>query len=152
VCSARRMINYTERLTLLMQDVVSRVPALSFIEWRRARLRAIRTSNAEVRSRRAIVSAFRELPLGITSGATVDARADPPIGVVRHEIPVVTVRHARRQVHRSRRAARFSTSRSINRGRKSFYPGADPWIAKLDTSCTSSFTSIRTRGHPAHRA
>src|SRR3981081_4108638 len=26
------MINYTERLTLLMQDVVSRVPALSFID------------------------------------------------------------------------------------------------------------------------
>ena len=27
-----RMINYTERLTLLMQDVVSRVPTLSFID------------------------------------------------------------------------------------------------------------------------
>ena len=26
------MMNYTERLTLLMQDVVSRVPALSFID------------------------------------------------------------------------------------------------------------------------
>ena len=26
------MINYTERLTLLMQDIVSRVPALSFID------------------------------------------------------------------------------------------------------------------------
>ena len=26
------MINYTERLTLLMQDLVSRVPTLSFID------------------------------------------------------------------------------------------------------------------------
>jgi len=29
------MINYTERLTLLMQDVVSRVSALSFIDMSR---------------------------------------------------------------------------------------------------------------------
>ena len=28
----RRMINYTERLTLLMQDIVTRVEALSFID------------------------------------------------------------------------------------------------------------------------
>ena len=34
------MINYTERLTLLMQDIVSRVPTLSFIDMsRRAGLR-----------------------------------------------------------------------------------------------------------------
>jgi len=26
------MINYTERLTLLMQDIVARVPTLSFID------------------------------------------------------------------------------------------------------------------------
>ena len=42
---ATRMINYTERLTLLMQDIVSRVPTLSFIDIaRRARVRAVRAA------------------------------------------------------------------------------------------------------------
>ena len=41
------MMNYTERLTLLMQDVVSRVPALSFID---------------VTSSRMILDAARSLP------------------------------------------------------------------------------------------
>jgi len=129
------MINYTERLTLLMQDIVSRVPALSFISMGDVLVfaRAGR-SNAE--------GAF----------ATCHCLTLPP------SEPGYYFWRDRKSHQLTRRSEWFVTKspkvsigtrdikymisfalprfcdQSLDRSRKErFYPGADPWIAKLDT-------------------
>ena len=131
------MINYTERLTLLMQDIVRRVPTLSFIDIaRRARVRARRPIERRGRVRDLpLPHACRRASRATTSGAIARRGTHhAPLGVVRHQV-------AGR--HRSARAPikymiSFALPRfcdqSLDRSRKErFYPGAEPWIAKLDT-------------------
>ena len=82
------MINYTERLTVLMQDVVSRVPALSFIDMRDVLVfaRAGR-SNAE-----GAFATCHCLTLPASEPGyyfwrdRTTRRADAPLGVVRHQV------------------------------------------------------------------
>ena len=129
------MMNYTNRLTLLMQDVVSRVPELSFIDMADVLVfaRAGR-SNAEGafatchcltlppsepgyyfwrdRSTQALT---RRSEWFVTKSPTVNIGARDIKYMISFALP------------------RFC-DQSLDRSRKEkFYPGADPWIAKLDT-------------------
>jgi hypothetical protein len=129
------MMNYTNRLTLLMQDVVSRVPELSFIDMTDVLVfaRAGR-SNAEGafatchcltlspsepgyyfwrdRSTQALT---RRTEWFVTKSPTVSVGARDVKYMISFALP------------------RFC-DQSLDRSRKEkFYPGADPWIAKLDT-------------------
>jgi len=129
------MINYTERLTLLMQDVVSRVPALSFIDMGEVLVfaRAGR-SNAE--------GAFATchcltLPASepgyyfwrdrstqaLTRRSEWFVTKSPTVSIGGHDVKYML----------SFALPRFC-DQSLDRSRKErFYPGAEPWIAKLDT-------------------
>ena len=129
------MINYTERLTVLMQDVVRRVPTLSFIDMADVLVfaRAGR-SNAE--------GAFA------TCHCLTLPPSDPGYYFWRdrstHHItrrsewfvtrsPVVTVGPRTIKYMISFALPRFC-DQSLGKSRKErFYPGADPWMAKLDT-------------------
>ena len=111
------MINYTERLTLLMYDIVTRVPTLSFIDIADVLVfaRAGR-SNAE--------GAF----------ATCHCLTLPP------SEPGYYFWRDRATKAITRRSEWFVTKSPVvtvgtrERSRKELlYPGADPWIAKLDT-------------------
>jgi len=129
------MMNYTNRLTLLMQDVVSRVPELSFIDMADVLVfaRAGR-SNAEGafatchcltlppsepgyyfwrdRSTHALT---RRSEWFVTKSPTVNIGARDIKYMISFALP------------------RFC-DQSLDRSRKEkFYPGAEPWIAKLDT-------------------
>jgi hypothetical protein len=129
------MINYTERLTLLMQDVVSRVPALSFINMADVLVfaRAGR-SNAE--------GAFA------TCHCLTLPASEPGYYFWRDRTTKVLTRRSEWFVTKSpsvsigTRDVKYMLSftlprfcdQSLDRSRKEkFYPGADPWIAKLDT-------------------
>ena len=92
-----RMLNYTERLTLLMQDVVSRVPTLSFIDMRDVLVfaRAGR-SNAEGAFATCHCLSCRQRAGLLLLARSHDAGADAPLGVVRHEVAGGDDRHARR--------------------------------------------------------
>ena len=129
------MINYTERLTLLMADIVRRVPALSFIDMADVLVfaRPGRT-NAE--------GAFA------TCHCLTLPQSEPGYYFWRdratHQItrrsewfvtksPIVTVGPRTVKYMVSFSLPRFC-DQSLDRSRKEkFYPGADPWIAKLDT-------------------
>ena len=142
VCSAgttvqarNRMINYTERLSLLMEDIVARVPALSFIDMADVLVfaRAGR-SNAEGAFAtchclslpasepgyyfwrdRTTKRITRRSEWFVTKSPTVTLAARPIKYLVSFALP------------------RFC-DQSLDRSRKAkFYPGADPWMAKLDT-------------------
>ena len=119
-----------------MQDIVARVPTLSFIDiGRRARLRARRAARTpRARSPPATASRCRRASRAITSGAIARRGASP------------AARNGSSPSRRSSRSARatikymisFALPRfcdqSLDRSRKErFYPGAEPWIAKLDT-------------------
>ena len=87
------MINYTERIALLMQDVVSRTPALSFIDLREVLVFG-RFGRPDAEGR------VRDLPLPDAAGDRAgllllarprDRRADAPVRVVRHQDPEVRV-------------------------------------------------------------
>lgn len=129
------MINYTERLTLLMQDIVSRVPTLSFINTADVLVFARSgRSNAEGafatchcltlpasepgyyfwrdRASRRIT---RRSEWFVTKSPTVSLGGRPIRYMVSFALP------------------RFC-DQSLDRSRKEkFYPGAAAWIAKLDT-------------------
>ncbi len=131
------MINYTERLTLLMQDIVSRVPALVVHRHgRRAGVRAAGT--VECRGR------LRHLPLPQSSAERARllllARPRIPACITRRsewfvtKSPVVTIGARQMKYMISFTLPRFC-DQSLDRSRKErCYPGAEqPWIAKLDT-------------------
>jgi len=87
----------------------------------------------KVRSRRAIVSACRRATPGITLARPVDARADRRSEWFVTKSPVVTVGTRDVKYMISFALPRFC-DQSLDKSRKEkFYPGADPWIAKLDT-------------------
>jgi hypothetical protein len=129
------MINYTERLTLLMQDVVNRVPTLSFIDMADVLVfaRAGR-SNAE-----GAFATCHCLTLPPSDPGYYFWRDRTTHRVTRRsewfvtKSPVVTVGPRTIKYMISFALPRFC-DQSLDRSRKErFYPGADPWMAKLDT-------------------
>jgi hypothetical protein len=129
------MMNYTERLTLLMQDVVSRVPALSFIDVGDVLVfaRAGR-SNAE-----GAFATCHCLTLPASEPGYYFWRDRTTHALTRRsewfvtKSPVVTVGARDIKYMISFALPRFC-DQTLDRSRKEkLYPGADPWIAKLDT-------------------
>ena len=129
------MINYTERLTLLMQDVVSRVPALAYIDMADVLVfaRAGR-SNAE-----GAFATCHCLCLPASEPGYYFWRDRSTRVLTRRsewfvtKSPVVTVGTREVKYMISFALPRFC-DQSLDRSKKErFYPGADPWIAKLDT-------------------
>jgi hypothetical protein len=129
------MINYTERLTLLMEDVVSRVPALSFIDMADVLVFARPgRSNAE-----GAFATCHCLSLPASEPGYYFWRDRTTQELTRRsewfvtKSPTVTVGRRDIKYMVSFALPRFC-DQSLDRSRKEqFYPGADPWIAKLDT-------------------
>src|SRR5215208_5835013 len=129
------MINYTERLTLLMQDVVSRVPTLSFINMADVLVfaRAGR-SNAEGAFATCHCLTLPPSEPGYyfwrdRSTRTLTRRSEWFVT----KSPAVKIGTRDVKYMLSFTLPRFC-DQSLDRSRKEkFYPGADPWIAKLDT-------------------
>jgi hypothetical protein len=129
------MINYTERLALLMQDVVSRVPALSFIDMADVLVFARSgRSNAE-----GAFATCHCLSLPPSEPGYYFWRDRSTRALTRRsewfvtKSPVVTLGTRDVKYMISFSLPRFC-DQSLDRSRKErFYPGADPWIAKLDT-------------------
>jgi hypothetical protein len=130
-----RMINYTERLTLLMQDIVGRVPTLAFIDiadilvFARAGRSSAEGAFATCHSLslpasepgyyfwrdRASGRITRRSEWFVTKSPTVTLGARPVKYMISFALP------------------RFC-DQSLDRSRKEkFYPGAELWLAKLDT-------------------
>src|SRR5215471_18512906 len=129
------MINYTERLSLLMQDIVTRVPMLSFIDIADLLVfaRSGRT-NAE-----GAFATCHCLTLPASEPGYYFWRDRTTHALTRRsewfvtKSPVVTIGSREIKYMISFALPRFC-DQSLDRSRKErFYPGADPWIAKLDT-------------------
>ena len=129
------MINYTERLTLLMQDVVAKIPALSFIDMADVLVFARSgRSNAE-----GAFATCHCLTLPASEPGYYFWRDRSTRRITRRsewfvtKSPVVTVGTKQIKYMLSFALPRFC-DQSLDKSRKEkFYPGADPWIAKLDT-------------------
>lgn len=129
------MLNYTERLTFLLQDIVSRVPALSFID----------VADVLVFARSGRTNA--EGAFATCHCLTLPA-SDPGYYFWKDRESGAITRRSEWFVTKSPRVAiggraikylisfslpRFCDQR-LDRSRKErFYPNADPWIAKVDT-------------------
>jgi hypothetical protein len=129
------MINYTERLTLLMDDIVTRVPTLKFIDIADVLVfaRAGR-SNAE-----GAFATCHCLTLPASEPGYYFWRDRATKAITRRsewfvtKSPVVTVGTRPIKYLISFAVPRFC-DQSLDRSRKErLYPGAEPWIAKLDT-------------------
>ncbi len=131
----RQLINYTERLTLLMQDVVTRVPALSFIDIADVLVFA-RSGRTDAEGAFATCHCLT-LPPSEPGYYFWRDRATNRI-TRRSEwfttkSPTVTIGTRPIKYMISFALPRFC-DQSLDRSRKEkFYSGAEPWIAKLDT-------------------
>ena len=129
------MINYTERLTLLMHDIVSRVPTLAFIDMADVLVFARNgRSNAE-----GAFATCHCLTLPASEPGYYFWRDRTTQRITRRsewfvtKSPVVTLGPRAIKYLFSFTLPRFC-DQSLDRSRKErFYPGAAPWIAKLDT-------------------
>lgn len=129
------MINYTERLTLLMEDVVTRVPTLSFINMADMLVFARSgRSNAE-----GAFATCHCLTLPASEPGYYFWRDRTTHRLTRRsewfvtKSPVVTIGGRATKYMISFALPRFC-DQSLDRSRKEkFYPGAPAWIAKLDT-------------------
>ena len=129
------MINYTERLSLLMQDVVSRVPQLSFIDMADVLVFARSgRSNAE-----GAFATCHCLTLPASEPGYYFWRDRTTMKLTRRsewfvtKSPTVTIGPRQVKYMLSFTLPRFC-DQSLDRSRKErLYPGAEPWIAKLDT-------------------
>ncbi len=129
------MINYTERLTLLMHDIVTRVPTLSFIDIADVLVfaRAGR-SNAE-----GAFATCHCLTLPASEPGYYFWRDRATKAITRRsewfvtKSPLVTIGTRQIKYLISFTVPRFC-DQSLDRSRKEhLYPGAEPWIGKLDT-------------------
>ena len=129
------MINYTERLTLLMQDIVARVPTLSFIDPGDVLIFA-RAGRSTAEGAFATCHCL-SLPASEPgyyfwrdrSTHTLTRRSEWFVT----KSPTVTLGPKDIKYMISFALPRFC-DQSLDRSRKEkFYPGAEPWIAKLDT-------------------
>ena len=151
-----RVINYTERLTLLMQDIVARVPALSFIDVADVLVFA-RSGRSDAEGAFATchcLSLPAERAWLLLLARSRDRPHHAPVGVVRHQVS----RRDDRRSGRSNICMSFALPRfcdqSLDRSRKErFYPAPSRGWRSSTRSCTSCITSIPmlTR-HPADRA
>jgi hypothetical protein len=129
------MINYTERLTLLMQDVISRVPTLSFINMADVLVFARSgRSNAD-----GAFATCHCLTLPPSEPGYYFWRDRSTKKLTRRsewfvtKSPSVRIGTCDVKYMISFTLPRFC-DQSLDRSRKEkLYPGADPWIAKLDT-------------------
>ena len=129
------MINYTERLTALMQDIVRRVPPLSFIDPNDVLLFARSgRSNAE-----GAFATCHCLTLPASEPGYYFWRDRATHQITRRsewfvtKSPEVTIGGREIKYMISFALPRFC-DQSLDRSRKErYYPGAEPWIAKLDT-------------------
>lgn len=129
------MINYTERLTLLMQDIVTRVPTLSFINLADVLVFARSgRSNAE-----GAFATCHCLTLPASEPGYYFWRDRATRRITRRsewfvtKSPTVAIGTREIKYMISFALPRFC-DQSLDHSRKErFYPGADPWIAKLDT-------------------
>jgi hypothetical protein len=129
------MINYTQRLSELMQDVVSRVPQLSFIDMADVLVFARSgRSNAE-----GAFATCHCLTLPASEPGYYFWRDRATNKLTRRsewfvtKSPSVTIGTREVKYMLSFTLPRFC-DQSLDRSRKErFYPGADPWVAKLDT-------------------
>ncbi len=129
------MINYTQRLTLLMQDIVSRVPTLSFIDMADVLVfaRAGR-SHAE-----GAFATCHCLTLPASEPGYYFWRDRTTRRITRRsewfvtKSPVVTVGPRQIKYMISFAVPRFCDQTLDHSRKERFYCGADPWIAKLDT-------------------
>src|SRR5438874_11703866 len=129
------MINYTECLSLLMQDLVSRIPTLSFINPADVLVFARSgRSNAE-----GAFATCHCLTLPASDPGYYFWRDRSTRRITRRsdwfvtKSPRVTLGSRDIKYMISFALPRFC-DQSLDRSRKErFYPGADPWIAKLDT-------------------
>ena len=129
------MINYTERLTLLMQDIVARVPTLSFIDPGDVLVFA----RAGRSSAEGAFATCHCLTLPASEPGYYFWRDRATQRITRRsewfvtKSPVVTVGTRPVKYMLSFALPRFC-DQSLNRSRKErFYPGAEPWVSKLDT-------------------
>lgn len=129
------MINYTERLTLLMQDIVGRVPKLSFIN--QADVLVFARSGRSTAEGAFATCHCLSLPASEPgyyfwrdrSTHSITRRSEWFVT----KSPVVTVGTRPIKYMLSFALPRFC-DQSLDRSRKErFYPGAEPWVAKLDT-------------------
>jgi hypothetical protein len=129
------MINYTERLTWLMADIVARVPTLSFIDMRDvvvfARSGRSRAEGAFATCHCLTLPAsepgyyfWRDRSSGrITRRSEWFVTKSPTVTFAGRDVKYLI----------SFALPRFC-DQSLDRSRKErFYPGAEPWVAKLDT-------------------
>jgi len=129
------MINYTERITLLMQDVVARVPTLAFID-----VADILVFARAGRSRaEGAFATCHCLSLPPSDPGYYFWRDRDTSRITRRSewfitrSPTVTIGARRINYMVSFALPRFC-DQSLDRSRKErYYPGADPWVAKLDT-------------------
>ena len=130
-----RMINYTERLTLLMQDIVAKVPTLSFIDAADILVFARSgRSNAE-----GAFATCHCLTLPASEPGYYFWRDRTTQRITRRsewfvtKSPVVTLGSRPVKYLISFALPRFC-DQSLDKSRKEhLYPGAEPWIAKIDT-------------------
>lgn len=129
------MINYTERLTLLMQDIVVRVPTLSFIDIADVLVFARSgRSNAE-----GAFATCHCLTLPASEPGYYFWRDRATHAITRRsewfvtKSPVVSLGGREIKYMISFSLPRYC-DQSLDHSRKErFYPGAAPWMAKLDT-------------------
>lgn len=129
------MINYTERLTLLMQDIVRRVPTLSFIDVDDVLVfgRFGRSSADGAFATCHCLSLPASEPGYYFWRDRRSGRLTRRSEWFVTKSPRVTIGPRRLKYLVSFSLPRFC-DQSLARSRKErFYPGADPWIAKLDT-------------------
>lgn len=129
------MINYTERITLLMQDIVRRVPTFSFID-----LAGVLVFARAGRSRaEGAFATCHCLSLPASEPGYYFWRDRRTNRITRRSEWFVTKSPS---VSVGRRPIKYMISfalprfcdQSLDRSRKErFYPGAEPWMAKLDT-------------------
>jgi hypothetical protein len=129
------LINYTDHLTRLLQDIVARVPTLSFIDVDDLLVFArMGRSNAE-----GAFATCHCLTLPDSEPGYYFWRDRSTDRLTRRsewfvtKSPTVTISSRPIKYMISFALPRFG-DQSLDRSRKElFYPGADPWIAKLDT-------------------
>jgi hypothetical protein len=129
------MINYTDRLTALMKDIVARVPPLSFINpddvLMFARSGRSRAEGAFATCHCLTLPASEPGYYFWRDRATHRITRRSEWFVTKSPVVMVGGRDIKYMI--SFALPRFC-DQSLDRSRKEkFYPGADPWIAKLDT-------------------
>jgi hypothetical protein len=129
------MINYTERIALLMQDVVTRVPKLSFINLADVLVFARSgrsTAEGAFATCHCLTLPPSEPGYYFWRDRTTHALTRRSEWFVTKS-PVVSIGTRDIKYMLSFALPRFC-DQSLDRSRKErLYPGADPWIAKLDT-------------------